>query len=111
MSTPQGIAHHPRSLTRRGTLTTALAALVAVAVAVAFLALTGVNHSTIASPPTTSQAASGSTPHVDYLGPRQVRAGLAAQAVQVYDGVSGQRVVRAAAPHYSCLGAEQRCRP
>jgi hypothetical protein len=109
MSTPQSIAHRPRLRIGLGSLLTAIGALVAVAVV--FLALTGANHPTIASPPTTSQAASGSTPHIHYLGPRQVREGIIAQTPRMYHAVTGQRMVRAAPPQNTCLGAEQRCRP
>jgi hypothetical protein len=108
MSTPQGIAHQPRLRIGLGTLMAALGVLIAVGATIAFLALTGAHHTTIASPPTGLRAASASTQHVLYLGPRQVSEELAAQSV--HGGVTAPGAVGAAAPHYTCLGGEQRCR-
>jgi hypothetical protein len=77
MSTAQSIPH----LTTRfriglGPLLTAVGVLVALAVTITILALTGTHHTTVATPVTASQAASASTPQTRYLGPRQAQAAL-----------------------------------
>ncbi len=98
MSTPQTITRPtPRSRIRPGTVLTALGALVAIAVTIAILALTGTHHTTITSPATTSQAAASATPHTHYLGPQQQQAPTTTHGAAT------------AAAHYSCLGAAQRC--
>jgi hypothetical protein len=74
MSTPQTIARvTPRFRIRPGTVVTALGVLVAIAVTIGILALTGTHHTTVTTPATTSQAA-GATPQTHYLGPRQQQA-------------------------------------
>jgi hypothetical protein len=107
MSTPNSTAPvAPRFQIRVGTVLTALGALVAIAVTVITLALTGADHSTVATPATASQVASGSTPQVQYLGPRQLGATLNGQGGGGTTPTAGAGNV---APHYACLGAAQRC--
>jgi len=86
-----------------GALLTALGVLVAIAVTITFLTLTGINHhTTVARPATTSQAAARATPHTQYLGPRQQQAPTSSEgAVGAATGNPGA--------HYACLGAPQRC--
>jgi len=104
MSTPQSIPHlTPRFRIGLGTTLTALGVLVAIAVSILILALTGANNTTVATPVTASQAASGSTPQVHYLGPRQEQA-----ATDAHSG--GTRPTAGAGnPAAHCLGAAQRC--
>jgi hypothetical protein len=103
MSTHQSIPHlAPRVRIGLGTVGTALGVLVAIAVAITILALTGANHTTVATPVTASQAAAASTPQVRYLGPRQEQAARAAST-------SPAAGIGNPAPHYTCLGAAQRC--
>jgi hypothetical protein len=102
MSTPQSIeAVTPRIRIRPGRAVTALGFLIAIAVTIMFLTLTGTNHHTTAViPAPTSQAGATATPPTHYLGPRQLRAdGGATPTV----GASNS------APRYTCLGGPQRC--
>ncbi|MGB8881531.1 MAG: hypothetical protein WCD11_34875 [Solirubrobacteraceae bacterium] len=106
MSAPQSIPH----VTHRfriglGTMLTALGVLLAVAVTIIILALTGANHTTVATPVTASAAANGSTPQTHYLGPRQQRAAINPQN----GGITATASAGKPAPLYSCLGAVQRC--
>jgi len=78
--------------------------LVAIAVSIVILALTGAHHATTSNPVTPSQAVAGSVPQTHYLGPRQDRAGLNPQTTQTQAG-------GATAPHYTCLEAAQHCLP
>jgi hypothetical protein len=87
----------PRLRTRPAMVLTTLGVLVAIALTIGILALTGTHHTTITTPATTSQAAASATPHTQYLGPRQQQASNTS-----HGGAS-------AAAHYSCLGAAQRC--
>lgn len=106
MSTPQSIPHlTPRSRIRRGTLLTALGVLLAIAVAIIMLALTGTNHTTLATPVTASQAAASSTPQVRYLGPHQEHAAINPQSRGITPATSAGNP----APHYNCLGAARSC--
>jgi hypothetical protein len=90
----------PRLHVTVGTALTALGAVLAIAATIVTLALTGANHTTAASPPTASQAASSPTTHVRYLGPRQLKA--------TPDPQSGATAGAGnAAPRYTCLGAAQ----
>jgi hypothetical protein len=84
---------------------TALGVLVAIAVTITILALTGANHTTAPTPATASQASSGSTPQVHYLGPRQEHAVINPPS----GGGSTTVGVGNPASRYSCLGAAQRC--
>ena len=62
MSTPHTIARvTPRLRIRPGTVMTALGVLVAIAVTIGILALTGTHHTTVTTPATTSQAAASAT--------------------------------------------------
>ena len=95
----------PRVRIKPGTLLTALGILVAIAVTIMFIALTGTNHhTTVATTATTSQAAATATPHTQYLGPRQQ------QAPTSPTGAAGTAADHPAV-HYVCLGAPQRCLP
>lgn len=112
MSTPHSIPRAPRFRGKLGTLMTALGALIAVAVAVVFISLAGANHTTAASPATPSQAAAGSTPHIQYLGPAQQTARLNPQTAQIQGGGNTPTTSAPnAAPHYTCLGAAHDCLP
>lgn len=103
MSTTQSTARiAPRFRVGRGTLLTAIGVLVAIALAITIPALTGANHTNVATPATASQAAAGSTPQTRYLGPRQE------QAAQ-RDATTPTAGIGNPAPHYICLGAAQRC--
>ena len=107
MSTPQSIPHvTPRVRIGLGTTLTALGVLLAIAVTITILALTGANsnQTTVATPVTASQAASGSTPQTRYLGPRQHQAATDQQSGTTITAGAGRR-----AGHYACLGAAQRC--
>jgi hypothetical protein len=70
MPTPQTITRvGPRFPTRQTALLTALGVLIAVAVSIAFLALTGAHHTTTTTTiPVTSPAASGSASQGNYVG-------------------------------------------
>jgi len=104
MSTPHSIPRAPRFRIRPGTLMTALGVLIAIATTIAFIALTGTNHTTAATPATPSQAAS-STAHIRYLGPQQ-------QSAQNQGGSSTATTDTGnPAPHYTCLGAAHNCLP
>jgi hypothetical protein len=106
MSTPHSIPHvTPRFRIGLGTALSALGVLLAIAVTVILLALTGANHTTIATPVTASQASTGSTPQAHYLGPRQQRAAINPQSVP------GTTTTGASNPaaHYACLAAARRC--
>jgi hypothetical protein len=84
---------------------TALGVLLAIAVTVIILALTGASHTTVATPVTAPQAASSSIPQVRYLGPRQVHA-----ALNPHRGWGTAITAGAGTPaHYDCLGAARRC--
>ena len=99
MSTPQTITRPtPRSRIRPGAILTTLGVLVAIAVTIGILALTGTHHTTITTPATSSQAGASATLHTQYLGPRQQ------QASTTSHGAAG-----AASAHSTCLGAAQRC--
>lgn len=103
MSTPQAIARvTPGSRIRPGKVIPALGVLVAIAVTVAFLALTGTHHTTVTTPPTTSQAAASAAPQTRYLGPRQLQSptNTHGPASAASDGPTA---------HPTCLGAAQRC--
>lgn len=106
MSTPQSIPHlTPQFRVRLGTLLTALGVLIAIAVSIVILALTGANHTTVATPVTPAQAAADSTPQVRYLGAGQVHAALKPQSGAVTTSTAG-----AGTPaHYDCLGAARSC--
>ncbi len=102
MSTPQTVTPATsRLLTRPGTLIAALGVLVAIAVTIVILALTGAHHTTVPIPATASQAVASATPQVHYLGPRQQQAAL--------HRTTTHRGTGHPAPHYTCLGAPQRC--
>jgi hypothetical protein len=91
---------------------TALGALIAIATTITFIALTGANHTTTATPPTASQAAAGSTPHIRYLGPRQQSARPNPQTAQIQRGGSTPTTNAGnPAPQYTCLGAAHHCLP
>jgi cell division septation protein DedD len=104
MHTPQSIGHiTPRFRITPGTALTALGVLVAIAVTIMFLALTGTNHhTTVAIPATTSQAGASATPQTRYLGPRQQQAPISS-----HDAASA--AVGDPVAHPTCLGASQRC--
>ena len=70
---------------------------------ITILALTGADHTTVATPATASQAASGSTPQVHYLGPRQQRATANPQT----GGITLTAGAANPVPHYSWLEAAQ----
>ena len=99
MSTPQTITRPtPRSRIRPGAILTTLGVLVAIAVTIGILALTGTHHTTITTPATTPQGAATTTPHTHYLGPRQQHAPTTTRSA-----------ASAASAHSTCLGAAQRC--
>jgi len=103
MSTPQTIEPlTPRFRITPGALLTALGVLVAIAVTVTFITLTGTNHHTTIASPATSQAAATATPHTQYLGPRQQHAPTVSQG-------AGSAPAGEPAAHYACLGAPHRC--
>lgn len=103
MSTPHSIPRlAPRVRIGQGTVLTAAGALVAIAVTIVILTLTGAHQTTVALPATTSQAAGGAAPQVHYLGPRQTRAALAPTTSQ--SGVASGGL----AARYACLGVAQR---
>ena len=107
MYTPQPIEPlTPRFRIRPGTVVTALGVLVAIAVTIGILALTGTNHTTLPIPATTSHAADGTAPHVHYLGPQQTRAWLNPATTQgdATGPVTGDHV-----PQYTCLGIAEHC--
>jgi hypothetical protein len=101
MSTPQTILT-PRLRIRPGTGLTTLGVLVAIAITIAILALTGTHHTTVTTAATTSQAAATATPQTHYLGPRQQ------QAPTTTHGAASAASAGPAA-HRTCLGAAQRC--
>jgi len=112
MSTPHSIPRAPRFRIRLGTLMTALGVLIAIATTIAFIALTGANHTTTATPATASQAAARSTSHTQYLGPAQQRARPNPQTVKTQAGIPALTTgARNPAPHYACLGAAHHCLP
>ncbi len=99
MSTPQTITRAtPRLRIRPGTVLTTLGVLVAIALTIGILAVTGTHHTTITTPAATSQPAASATPHTHYLGPRQQLA-----------PITSHGTVSAASAHSTCLGAAQRC--
>ena len=99
MYTPQPIEPFtPRVRIRPGTALTALGVLVAIALTIAFLALTSTHHTTVTIPATASQAAASATPPTHYLGPRQQQA-----------STTSRGAASAASGHSTCLGAAQRC--
>ena len=81
---------------------TAVGVLVAIAVAITIMALTGANDTTVATPVTASQAAAGPTPQTHYLGPRQEHAAHT-------DGTTPAAGIGNPAPHYTCLGVARGC--
>ena len=106
MSTPQSIPRlTPRSRIGLGTMLTALGVLVAIAVTITILALAGANSTTVATPVTASQASGGSMPQTHYLGPQQQQAAVGPRT----GGTASTAGVGNPAPHYTCLGAVQRC--
>jgi hypothetical protein len=92
----------PRLRIRPGTVLTALGVLVAIAVTIVFLAVTGTHHTTVTTPATASQAAASATPQTHYIGPRQQ------QAPTTTHGAASAASAELAA-HSTCLGAAQRC--
>lgn len=103
MATPQTITRTtPRVGIRPGTVLTALGVLVAIAVAIVILALTGTHHTTVATPAATPQVGASATPGTHYLGPRQE------QALAIIHSTAST-ASGGAAGHYTCLGAAQRC--
>jgi hypothetical protein len=94
----------PRCRIGLGKVLTAFGILIAIGVAVVFLALAGANRTTAASPSTPSRAAAGSAPEIRYMGPRQTTAGLSATT----SGASGLAAGNLA-PRFTCLGDAQRC--
>ena len=111
MSTPHTIPRAPRFRIGLGTLMTALGVLIAVAITITFIALTGANHTTAATPATLSQAAAGPS-QVRYLGPRQQSARPNPQAAQSQGGASTPTTGAGnPGPHYTCLGAAHDCLP
>ena len=103
MSTPQSIPHlTPRFRIGLGTALSVLGVLVAIAVAVTILALTGANRHPVPVPGTAAHAAGGSAPQTRYLAPHQE---LAAQDAAATDTAG----IGNPTPHYTCLGAAQRC--
>jgi hypothetical protein len=102
MSTPQSFPLSPRVRIGLGTTLTALGVILAIAVAITIIALTSADHMTVATPPTVSQAAGGSTPQVHYLGPRQDR------AISPQSGGGTTPSAGSAVSHYSWLGTAQR---
>ena len=103
MDRPQPIAPlTPRLRIKPGAILTALGVLVAIAVTIMFLTLTATNHhTTVAIPATTPQPAATTTPHTNYLGPRQQQARTTANGAA--RAAEGDR-----AAHYAYLGAPQR---
>jgi len=87
---------------------TALGVLIAIATTIAFIALTGANHTTVATPATPAQAAAGSTPHIRYLGPQQQSARPNPQTAQTQGGGTTPTT---GAGNYACLGAARHCLP
>jgi hypothetical protein len=85
----------------RTILLTALGVLLAIAVTVVIVALTGANHATGATAVTASQAVSGQA-QVHYLGPRQTRFRVNPTSIPG----DGSRP----AAHYTCLGVARDCR-
>lgn len=106
MSTPQSIPLTARIQIGLGTAMTAFGILVAIAVSITILALTGANHTTVTTPVTASQAAAGSTPQIHYLGPRQEQAAINPQSGG--DNASTAGVGNPPAG-YACLGAARSC--
>jgi len=105
MSTPQSTAPAaPQFQMRVGTVLTALGVILAMAVAITILALTSADHTSVATPATASQAASGSTPQAHYLGPHQERAAISPQS----GGTSPTAGAGNAVSHYGWLGAAHR---
>jgi len=104
MYTPQPIEPlTPRFPIKRGTIVTALGVLVAIAVTIMFLTLTGTNHHTTAAiTATTSQPAATATPQTRYLGPRQQQAPISPN--DAASAAAGDPVA-----HPTCLGASRRC--
>ena len=103
MSTPQTSARvTPRSRIRPGTILTTLGALVAIALTIVILALTGTHHTTVTTAATTSQASASATPQTHYLGPRQQQARTTTHG-------AASAVSAEPAAHFTCLGAPQRC--
>jgi hypothetical protein len=83
---------------------TAIGVLVAIAVSIVIVALTGAHHTTTSTPVTPSQAASGSVPQIHYLGPQQVRAGLNSQTPHVRSAATAPAAGGSTqAPQYTCL--------
>lgn len=112
MSTPHSIPRAPRFRIGLGTLLTALGVLIAVAITITFIALAGATHTTIATPATPTQAAAGSTPHTQYLGPQQQSARPNPQTAQINGGgITPTTGADNPAPHYTCLGAAHHCLP
>jgi hypothetical protein len=112
MSTPHRIPRAPRFRIGLGTLTTALGVLIAIAITITFIAVTGANHTTAVTLVTPSQAAAGSTPHVRYLGPQQQTVRPNPQTAQIQDGGSTPTTgARNPASRYTCLGAAHHCLP
>jgi len=112
MSTPHSLPRAPRLRTGLGTLLTALGVLIAIATTIAFIALTGTNHTTAATPAAPSQAAAGSATHIQYLGPQQQSAERNPQTAQS-QGAGSTPTTDAGnpAPRYTCLGAAHYCLP
>ncbi|MGO9906279.1 MAG: hypothetical protein ACLP4R_01715 [Solirubrobacteraceae bacterium] len=101
MSTPQTIVT-PRLRIRPGKVVTALGVLVAIAVTIVILALTGTHHTTVTTPARTSQPVTSATPQTHYVGPRQQQA-----PTNTHGAASAASA--GPAPHYICLGAARRC--
>lgn len=105
MSTPQSTLHlTPRFRIGLRTVLSALGVLVAIAVTITILALTGANHTTVATPVTASQAA-GNPTHATAPSAAAVEAATDPQS----GGTTRAAGAANAAAHYACLGAAQRC--
>jgi hypothetical protein len=112
MSTPHSIPRAPRFRIGLGPLLTSLGVLIAIATTITFIALTGANHTTAATPAAPSQAAVSSTTHIQYLGPQQQNVQGNPQTAQS-QGSDSTPTADAGnlAPHYTCLGAAHHCLP
>jgi hypothetical protein len=103
MSTPHTITRvTPRLRIRPGAVLTALGVLVAIALTIGILAVTGTHHTTITTPARTSQAAAAAAAQTHYLGPRQQHA-----PTTTHGAASATSAGPAA--HSTCLETAQRC--